>query len=113
MASVTASGIAYDREGPRGEPPVVLIHAGVADRGMWDPIWPELTAERDVVRMDLRGFGDSTARPAGAVSHPRDVLETLSEIGVDRCHVVGAFTRQPPIATKQFRDHGPVRTDVM
>jgi 3-oxoadipate enol-lactonase len=90
VTSFTANGIAYDREGPRGEPPIVLIHAGVADRGMWDPIWPELTGERDVVRVDLRGFGDSAARPAGAVSNPGDVLGMLSEMGVDRCHVVGA-----------------------
>lgn len=90
MTSFTPDGIAYDRGGPRGQVPVVLIHAGVADRGMWDPIWPELIGDRDVVRLDLRGFGDSVARPARAVSHPGDVLDTLSEIGVDRCHLVGA-----------------------
>jgi pimeloyl-ACP methyl ester carboxylesterase len=90
VTSFTSNGIAYDRGGPRGELPIVLIHAGVADRGMWDPIWPELTGDRDVVRLDLRGFGDSAARPAGAVSHPADVLDMLSEMRVDRCHVVGA-----------------------
>ena len=90
MTAYTANGIAYDRAGPRGELPVVLIHAGVADRGMWDASWPELTAERDVVRVDLRGFGDSGARPAGALSFQEDVLGTLSELGVDRCHLVGA-----------------------
>jgi 3-oxoadipate enol-lactonase len=89
-SSFTSNGIAYDREGPRGEPTIVLIHAGVADRRMWDPIWPELTGERDVVRLDLRGFGDSASRPTGPVSHPRDVLDTLSELGVDRFHLVGA-----------------------
>ena len=57
---------------------------------MWEPIWPELTRERDVVRVDLRGFGDSAARPAGPLSHPGDVLGTLAEMGADRCHVVGA-----------------------
>ena len=89
MTSFTSSGIAYDREGPRGELPIVLIHAGVADRGMWDPIWPELTRERDVVRVDLRGFGESAARPGGTLSHPDDVLGTLAEVGVARCHLVG------------------------
>jgi 3-oxoadipate enol-lactonase len=90
VTSFSSKGIAYDRGGPRGRVPVVLLHAGVADRRMWDPIWPELTGDRDVVRLDLRGFGDSTVRPAGAVSHSGDVLDTLSEIGVDRCHLVGA-----------------------
>ena len=90
MTSLTANGIAYDRAGPRGDLPVVLIHAGVADRRMWDAIWPELTAVRDAVRVDLRGFGDSGARPAEALSHADDVLGTLSELGVERCHMVGA-----------------------
>jgi pimeloyl-ACP methyl ester carboxylesterase len=90
MTSFTSSGIAYERQGPRGELPIVLIHAGVADRRMWDPIWPQLTGERDVIRVDLRGFGDSAARPAGAVSHPGDVLGALRDMGVDRCHVAGA-----------------------
>ena len=90
MTALTAHGIAYDRAGPRGELTVVLIHAGVADRRMWDAIWAELTGERDVVRLDLRGFGDSVARPAGSLSHQGDVLDALSELGVDRCHLVGA-----------------------
>jgi len=90
VTALTAHGIAYDRAGPRGELTVVLIHAGVADRRMWDAIWAELTGERDVVRLDLRGFGDSVARPAGSLSHQGDVLDALSELGVDRCHLVGA-----------------------
>jgi 3-oxoadipate enol-lactonase len=90
VTSYTSNGIAYDREGPRGDLPVVLIHAGVADRRMWDPIWPPLTRERDVVRLDLRGFGDSAERPAGPVSQANDVLGALAEIAVGRCHLVGA-----------------------
>lgn len=90
MTAFTANGIAYDRAGPRGNLPVVLIHAGVADRGMWDASWPELTGERDMVRLDLRGFGESVARPAGLLSHQEDVLGTLSELNIDRCHLVGA-----------------------
>lgn len=90
MTSFTASGIAYDRAGPRAEPPVVLVHAGVADRRMWQPLWPELTRERDVIRLDQRGFGDSVTRPAGALSPAGDVLEVLAEAGAGRCHLVGA-----------------------
>ncbi len=89
-ASHTPSGIAYDRAGPRGDLPVVLIHAGVADRRMWEPVWPALTAQRDVVRLDLRGFGESTARPRGDLSPVDDVLDTLTELGIDRTHLVGA-----------------------
>jgi 3-oxoadipate enol-lactonase len=90
VTSFTSKSIAYDREGPRGDTPIVLIHAGVADRRMWEPVWPTLSEEQDVVRMDVRGFGDSATRPVGPVSQADDVLEALAEIGVDRCHLVGA-----------------------
>lgn len=86
----TPTGIAYDRAGPRGDQPVVLLHAGVADRRMWDPLWRSLTAERDVVRLDLRGFGESVRRPRGALSPVDDVLDALTELGIERCHLVGA-----------------------
>ena len=82
--------LAYDRAGPRGSVPVVLLHAGIADRRMWDPQWPELTAERDAVRLDLRGFGESVDRPDGPMSPVDDVLATLAALGIERCHLVGA-----------------------
>jgi 3-oxoadipate enol-lactonase len=88
--SRTSGGIAYDRAGRRGDPPVVLIHAGVADRRMWDPIWPGLTADRDAVRLDLRGFGESVERPDGALSPVDDVVATLAELDIAQCHLVGA-----------------------
>lgn len=58
--------------------------------GCGDPLWPPLTAERDVVRLDLRGFGESAVRPHGALSPVEDVLDTLAELGIRRCHLVGA-----------------------
>ena len=88
--SGTSAGIAYDRAGPRDAVPVVLLHAGVADRRMWGPLWADLTADRDVVRLDLRGFGDSAARPRRALSPVDDVLDTLTELDIGHCHLVGA-----------------------
>lgn len=90
----TSAGIAYERVRPDaaspGEPPVVLLHAGIADRRMWDPLWPALAAERDVVRLDLPGFGESETRPSGALSPVDDVLDTLDALEIGRCHLVGA-----------------------
>ncbi len=86
----STTGIAYDRAGPRDGVTVVLVHAGIADRRMWDPQWPGLTSAHDVVRLDLRGFGASTARPADALSPVDDVLATLDELEVERAHLVGA-----------------------
>jgi pimeloyl-ACP methyl ester carboxylesterase len=88
--SWTPTGIAYDLSGPPGRLPVVLIHAGIADRHMWDPQWEALTALRSAVRLDLGGFGESTRKPAGPLDHVADVIGTLDHLGVDRCHLVGA-----------------------
>lgn len=57
---------------------------------MWDPSWSSLTAVRDVVRLDLRGFGDSVTPPAGPLDHVGDVLALLDHLGIARAHLVGA-----------------------
>jgi 3-oxoadipate enol-lactonase len=86
----TTSDLAYDRHGPSGRLPVVLVHAGIADRRMWDPLWERLTIERDVIRLDLRGFGESDVRPSGRLDHVGDVVALLDELDVPRCDLVGA-----------------------
>ena len=87
---LTSTGIAYDRSGPESAIPLVLIHAGIADRRMWDHPWSALTAERDVVRIDLRGCGESVAAPTAGLSHVGDVARTLDELQITQCHVVGS-----------------------
>jgi pimeloyl-ACP methyl ester carboxylesterase len=67
----------------------VLVHAGVADRRMWDPIWPALTARHRVLRYDARGYGESLP-PTGPWSQHADLLGLLEELGIRRAHVVGA-----------------------
>lgn len=89
MTGVSPSGIAFDHVATSGTP-IVLIHAGIADRRMWDPQWAHLGTARAAVRLDLRGFGESTTEPDGAWSHVTDVFETLRHLGIDRCHLVGA-----------------------
>lgn len=86
----TPGGIAYERAGPRGDLPVVLLHAGIADRRMWEPQWSGLTARHDALRLDLRGFGESIERPRCGLCPAEDVLDTLTAIGIGRCHLVGA-----------------------
>ena len=88
--SVTSSGIAYDCLSPHGGVPVVFLHAGVADRRMWDPQWEALAATWDVARLDLRGFGASDSPPIGLVSEVEDVMTTMEEAGLGRVHLVGA-----------------------
>lgn len=89
----TATGIASDLALVGSGCPIVLVHAGIADRRMWDPQWAPLSRARPTLRLDLRGYGDSTTKPGGdqPVDHVSDILETLDEVGIRRCHLVGAF----------------------
>jgi pimeloyl-ACP methyl ester carboxylesterase len=54
---VPAPSLAYERRGCG--PPLVLLHPLGADRHVWDPVLDRLAAERDVIAVDLPGFGES------------------------------------------------------
>ncbi|MFI8917214.1 alpha/beta fold hydrolase, partial [Streptomyces sp. NPDC053513] len=47
--------------------PLVLLHPGVGDSTVWDPVLPELRARYRVIRYDVRGYGRSPA-PTAAYS---------------------------------------------
>lgn len=68
---------------------VVLLHAGVADRGMWrEHLEPLAAAGYRVVAMDLPGFGD--APPSVGQEAPwADVLETMENAGIGCASLIG------------------------
>lgn len=57
---------------------------------MRDPQWQDLTRERDVLRLDLRGFGEQDERPFAKWSHHRVGIETLNGLGIDAVHAIGS-----------------------
>lgn len=81
--------LAHDRSGS-GEP-LVLIHGFGSFRGVWSPVLAELEREREVIALDLPGFGDSPAD----VDHPTParladaVAGFLDELGIERAHLAG------------------------
>jgi len=83
----TAAGVAWDATG-EGEP-VVLLHAGVADRRMWEPQWIGFGGSFRAIRYDARGFGE-THSPVGPWSHHGDLGALLDELELGRVHLVGA-----------------------
>src|SRR5215207_3543500 len=84
-----AAGIVYDRVGEG--PPLLLIHGLGATRAIWRPQVDALARERDVIAIDMPGFGES--RPLGETPTPwalaAAVAEMCSEIGIERPHVAG------------------------
>jgi 3-oxoadipate enol-lactonase len=69
--------------------PVLLLHAGVTDRRVWDALLAPLTAAGyRVIRYDMRGYGKS-APPTQPHSLVADALAVLDAAGVDAAHFVG------------------------
>src|SRR4051812_14045791 len=69
-------------------PPLVLLHPGVGDSRIWEPILPALRAEHRVIRYDARGFGRSPA-PEKPFSMLDDLVAVLDHFGISRTPVVG------------------------
>jgi pimeloyl-ACP methyl ester carboxylesterase len=70
-------------------PPLLLVHAGVADLRMWAGVAKRLSSVHRVIVCDLRGFG-STPLAAGGYSDAEDLLSLLDDLGVAETAVGGA-----------------------
>ncbi|MFD7232511.1 alpha/beta fold hydrolase [Streptomyces sp. NPDC059881] len=86
-----ALSVSYERLGA-GEP-LLLLHGIGHHWQAWEPVLPVLAQERDVIAVDLPGFGTSPALPQGMsydLSAVVPVLGALCEaLGVERPHVAG------------------------
>jgi pimeloyl-ACP methyl ester carboxylesterase len=83
--------VSYTRAG-RGDP-LLLLHGIGHHRQAWDPVVDILAAERDVITVDLPGFGASPGLPDGLAY---DLTTTTAVFGafcealeLDRPHVAG------------------------
>ena len=83
---VNGAQLAYDEAG--SGTPVVLLHAGIADRRMWRNQLPALAARHRVVAVDLRGYGDSELPPT-PFAHHDDVIGLLDALGLPQAALVG------------------------
>lgn len=81
--------LAYDRHG--AGPALVLVHPLGADRRVWDPVVGRLAAQRDVIAVDLPGFGASPS--LDGVPSPPALAEALARflgmLGLERPHLAG------------------------
>jgi pimeloyl-ACP methyl ester carboxylesterase len=81
--------LGHDRRG--SGPPIVLVHGLGSRRAAWNPVADLLAAERDVIAVDLPGFGDTP--PDGTSPGVLDLAGRLEsffdEVGVERPAVAG------------------------
>jgi pimeloyl-ACP methyl ester carboxylesterase len=73
--------------------PLLLLHGLGGSTAVWSPVIERLAEERDVLAIDLPGFGVAPSLPAGvepnAVNLAAAVREAATELGFERPHVAG------------------------
>jgi pimeloyl-ACP methyl ester carboxylesterase len=82
--------LGYDRLG--SGPPLVLLHSLGTDRCVWHPVLDRLSPHRDVIALDLPGFGESEPLPEDVA--PKALANAVAsfltdELGLTRPHVAG------------------------
>jgi 3-oxoadipate enol-lactonase len=83
---ISGALIHYRREGAGF--PVLMLHAGVADSRMWQPQVDAFAKRFDVIRPDMRGFGDSELPPR-QWSPVGDLIGLMDELRLKPVHVIG------------------------
>ncbi|WP_405576843.1 alpha/beta fold hydrolase [Streptomyces sp. NBC_01092] len=89
---VDAATLTYDDEGPRdGEGvPLVFVHGWTANRHRWDHQMTHFAEKRRVVRLDLRGHGESSGAGARRIDDlAKDVLALLDHLKIERFAIIG------------------------
>ncbi len=84
--TINGARIHYERAGDGF--PVIFLHAGVADSRMWEPQVAEFAKHFEVIRPDIRGFGESSL-PAAPWSAVDDLLGLIDELRLKPVHLVG------------------------
>lgn len=77
----------YEVEGS-GEP-LVLIHAGICDRRMWETQREAFAERYRVIRYDRRGFGQTQIAARRAFSNHEDLRGLLDHLGVGSAVLLG------------------------
>jgi pimeloyl-ACP methyl ester carboxylesterase len=89
---------------------LVLIHAGIADRRMWDEQFREFSQTYRVIRYDTRGFGKSKTENV-EFSNRQDLFDLLAHLEVEKASILGA-SRAGGIALDFTLDH-PEKVDAL
>jgi pimeloyl-ACP methyl ester carboxylesterase len=86
VVDVNGARLWYDEAG--SGPAVLLLHGGLGDSGLWEPVVPFLAERFRTIRTDLRFYGRSTG-PNAPWSWQDDAIGVLDELGIERAAIVG------------------------
>ncbi|MFI9720525.1 alpha/beta fold hydrolase [Streptomyces sp. NPDC052396] len=89
QTEIAGAGLTFDDEGRRDGVPLVFIHGWTADRHRWDHQMAHFAPHRRVIRLDLRGHGESGGVPHAIGELAGDVRALLDQLAVDRFIPVG------------------------
>jgi pimeloyl-ACP methyl ester carboxylesterase len=70
-------------------PPLLLLHPLGMSKAVWRPVVPLLAREREVVALDLPGFGDSPHGPHTIEGLAHCLAAFAASLGLERPHVAG------------------------
>lgn len=85
-APVGSTRVAFDVTGSGH--PLVLIHSGLGNRSLFDEQVTDFSLEFQIIRIDLRGYGDSVRTPEPYRS-AEDVLAVVDSLDIDKFHILG------------------------
>jgi 3-oxoadipate enol-lactonase len=93
-------------------PALVLLHSGVADARLWDPVWPQLATAFRVIRYDSRGYGRS---PAATEPYTElgDLRAVLGHFGLRQVALAGCSQGGGTAAELALAEPGRVRSLVL
>ncbi len=76
-----------------GREPLLLVHGLGGSRGVWEPVLDLLATEREVLALDMPGFGAAEPLPSEVEPTAANLAAALRErclgLGVERPHVAG------------------------
>lgn len=84
---VEGATLAYEAAGEGY--PLLCVHGFGGSRSSWEMVWPALSTGRRALRVDQRGFGESTEHQPLMFSHADDLLALLDDADINRCDLVG------------------------
>jgi len=86
FADINGGKLYYEVAG--NGPALVLAHAGIADRRMWDDQFLVFAQHYRVIRYDFWGFGKSTITNNTFFLH-QDLYQLLKFLGIEQAHLMG------------------------